>query len=327
MAKFEKDAVRNALLKRAELDDMEADALPEVKKSSGKAIRKSVHPSMLVPNELNKYNMRRDEEYEELVKAIKKDGQLHPVTVKPENEDGKYVIISGHRRLAAALELGLDKITIEIRQNEYKKSEEIAFIGRGNIGSRQKYPYDNALQIKNYYAALDEEGTYSSSEKKQLVIENFGISSERTYYNYDNLSVLPEEILVMGQDGLLTRDQGLTLSKGYRKEETRRITENVFPDLVKISSLPGATDEEKIEQVKKRFKAYDTALQKKDTAVIEKQKAEKKLSAKVFVKKLDKLWSDDMILPTTQKDVDQTVEALDKTIERLNALRAQLKSN
>ena len=56
-----------------------------------------------------------DEKMDDLVESIKASGVLTPVLVRP-NKDGGYEMISGHRRMHAAIRAGLETIPAEIKQ-------------------------------------------------------------------------------------------------------------------------------------------------------------------------------------------------------------------
>lgn len=65
----------------------------------------------LVPFKDHPYKVIENESMIELTESIAEHGILNPLLVRPlEGEDGKYEIISGHRRYAAAQKLGMRKV-------------------------------------------------------------------------------------------------------------------------------------------------------------------------------------------------------------------------
>ena len=65
----------------------------------------------LVPFKDHPYKVIEDESMIEPTESIAEHGILNPLLVRPlEGEDGKYEIISGHRRYAAAQKLGMRKV-------------------------------------------------------------------------------------------------------------------------------------------------------------------------------------------------------------------------
>ena len=71
-------------------------------------IIKNIEISSLVPFENHPFKERSGMEQEELLESIKETGLLEPITVRFLSE-GKYEIISGHRRVEACKKLGLSK--------------------------------------------------------------------------------------------------------------------------------------------------------------------------------------------------------------------------
>ena len=65
----------------------------------------------LVPFKDHPYKVIENEGMTELTESISEHGILNPILVRPlEDSDGKYEIISGHRRYAAAQKLDLKKV-------------------------------------------------------------------------------------------------------------------------------------------------------------------------------------------------------------------------
>ena len=65
----------------------------------------------LVPFKDHPYLVREGVELDDLTESIGTHGILSPLLVRPlEGTEGKYEIISGHRRYAAAQKLGLKKV-------------------------------------------------------------------------------------------------------------------------------------------------------------------------------------------------------------------------
>ena len=61
------------------------------------------------------FKVVKDSKMQELIESVMENGIITPVIVRPDDEDG-YEMISGHRRLFAAKEAGLDKIPAFVRE-------------------------------------------------------------------------------------------------------------------------------------------------------------------------------------------------------------------
>lgn len=69
----------------------------------------------IAPFEGHPFKVKDDEKMKELVESILGNGVLTPVIVRPDDEGG-YEMISGHRRLFAVKEIGLDTIPAYVRE-------------------------------------------------------------------------------------------------------------------------------------------------------------------------------------------------------------------
>ena len=77
-----------------------------------------VDPCLLVPHPCNASIYGEDEDVSQLVESVNASGWIKPLVVTP-----NYIIISGHRRLKAALELGWEMVPVEIRDFENAAAE------------------------------------------------------------------------------------------------------------------------------------------------------------------------------------------------------------
>lgn len=66
----------------------------------------NVNINNLIPFYENPYEIREGEELKSLLESISENGIISPLVVRPTEEKGKYEVISGHRRLHAALRKG-----------------------------------------------------------------------------------------------------------------------------------------------------------------------------------------------------------------------------
>ena len=60
------------------------------------------------------FQVRMDEDMEQLVESVRERGIITPVTLRPK-DDGRYEIVSGHRRTKACELCGLPTVKAEIR--------------------------------------------------------------------------------------------------------------------------------------------------------------------------------------------------------------------
>ena len=79
--------------------------------------------SDLEDNPMNRFSMAEDEQFLSTVESVKKDGFLEDIIVTPAATEGKYRIVSGHRRVAAARKLGKTTVPCKVRHYEDSLAE------------------------------------------------------------------------------------------------------------------------------------------------------------------------------------------------------------
>lgn len=107
-----------------------------------------------------------DEKMHELVESIMLNGVLVPVTVRP-IEDGEYEMISGHRRLFAVKEIGLERIPAIVKK--YDDDEAIIAMVDSNLQREELLPSEKAFAYKMKYDAVKRQG-----KRNDLTSSQFG---------------------------------------------------------------------------------------------------------------------------------------------------------
>lgn len=289
--------------------------------------RRVISVDKLIPNPYNHFSTEEDDEFLELVENIKKDGPQGVIIVAEENEDGKHFIISGHRRWRAYIKLGIPQVPIEIDEAylDEPESEMIAKVARGNVGMRQRQPYEFAIMLKKYYTALNAEGLYEKSNMKNIASERFSIAP-RTLYNYDMLSTLPDDILIMGCKHFISSQEGVTLASAYQNEKYKKLAENAMKSLTSIYESKDSVSQ-KEEKVKEVFKALKKATKRKDVSEDKKSLLDKNKEVKVslLVKKINKLTSvETLSYPTTPAEKKKALAAVDSALQMLLMIKERL---
>ena len=106
------------------------------------------------------FQVKDDESMQELCDSIQKYGVLSPLLARP-TEDG-YEIVSGHRRKAAALSLGLDKLPVLVR--DMSDDEAVILMVDSNIQRENLLPSEKAFAYKMKLEALKHQGKTTSSQ-------------------------------------------------------------------------------------------------------------------------------------------------------------------
>ena len=95
------------------------------------------------------FQVRLDEDMEQLVESIKERGVITPVTLR-KKEDGRYETVSGHRRIKACELAGLDTVPAEIKQ--LTRDEAIILMVDSNLQRTTILPSEKA---KSYQTRLE----------------------------------------------------------------------------------------------------------------------------------------------------------------------------
>ena len=92
-----------------------------------------------------------DDKMHELVESVMMNGVLTPVIVRPVGEDS-YEMISGHRRLFAVNQIGLEKIPAIVK--EYTDDEAVLAMVDSNLQREEILPSEKAFAYKMRYEAM-----------------------------------------------------------------------------------------------------------------------------------------------------------------------------
>ena len=137
-----------------------------------------------------------DEKMDELVESISENGILSPVIVRPK-EDGRYELISGHRRRHAAVRAGLNEIPVLIK--DIGDNEATVLMVDANIQREEILPSERAKSLQMKMDALNKIMMYGSrkgNRSRDMAGEEIGLSG-RQVQNYLKLNNLIPEFLDM----------------------------------------------------------------------------------------------------------------------------------
>ena len=101
------------------------------------------------------FKVRLDEDMQQLVQSVRARGVIVPVTLRLK-EDGRYEIVSGHRRKKACELAGFDTIRAEIR--DLTRDEAIIFMVESNLQRSVILPSEKAFSYKMRLEAMNRQG-------------------------------------------------------------------------------------------------------------------------------------------------------------------------
>ena len=161
------------------------------------------------------FQVRMDEDMEQLVQSIKDRGIITPITLRPK-EVGRYEIVSGHRRKKACELAGLSSVKAEVR--EMTRDEAIIYMVESNFQRSTILPSEKAFAYKMRMEALNRqgkkiEGTCGPTvHKSRDDIGNAIGESGRTVSRYIRLTELVPDILEMVDEGKMALRPAVEIS-------------------------------------------------------------------------------------------------------------------
>ncbi len=168
--------------------------------------------SKLRPFEGHPFKVKDDEEMNTLIESVQTQGILSPLIVRPIENTDEYEVISGHRRLHAAVKAGIIEIPALIYALD-RDSAAIAVVD-SNLHREHILPSEKAFAYKLKMAALAHQGTSRQLGEKWSVsqISESANESERQIHRYIRLTNLIPELLEFMDEGKMALSVGVELS-------------------------------------------------------------------------------------------------------------------
>lgn len=101
------------------------------------------------------FKVRDDEDMERLIESVKERGIITPATVR-QKDDGRYELISGHRRKRACELAGMDTLRCEVV--EFSRDEATILMVESNFQRSQILPSEKAFAYKMRLEAMNRQG-------------------------------------------------------------------------------------------------------------------------------------------------------------------------
>ena len=158
------------------------------------------------------FQVKDDESLNALCESIRDYGVLSPLLARP-TTDGNYEIVSGHRRKAAAMKLGMEKLPVLIR--EMTDDEAVILMVDSNIQRENLLPSEKAYAYKMKLEAMNHQGRTSGQVgqkwSRDLLADSVDDSS-RQIQRYIRLTYLQKSILDLVDEGRIAFSPAVELS-------------------------------------------------------------------------------------------------------------------
>lgn len=163
------------------------------------------------------FKVRDDEDMMNLVESVRINGIITPATVR-KKEDGRYELLSGHRRKRACELAGLTTLRCDVV--EMDRDEATVFMVESNFQRTTILPSEKAFAYKMRLEAMNRQGkrsdlTFSPLDKKLrsgLELSKDVGDSQAQIYRYIRLTELIPELLEMVDEGKIAMRPAVELS-------------------------------------------------------------------------------------------------------------------
>lgn len=122
------------------------------------------------------FRVREDEDMFQLVESVKERGVITPATVR-QKEDGRYELISGHRRKKACELAGFDTLRCEVV--DLDRDEATILMVESNYQRSQILPSEKAFAYKLRLEAMKRQAGRPSKNNSATVLQNFDGKTSR----------------------------------------------------------------------------------------------------------------------------------------------------
>ena len=165
----------------------------------------------LRPFENHPFQVKDDDEMNQLVWSVLTQGVLTPLVVRP-LENGEYEVISGHRRLRACQKAGIEMVPALIYALD-RDAAAVALVD-SNLHREKILPSEKAFAYKLKMDALSHQGASRQLGEKWSVsqLSEAGTDSERQIHRYIRLTELIPQILSMVDAGRIALTPAVELS-------------------------------------------------------------------------------------------------------------------
>ena len=244
-------------MKSKSADKIKMPSIDELLGVSGEESATDIEISRIHSFANHPFKVLDDDKMDDLVESIKQNGVLTPVLVRPD-KNNSYEMISGHRRMHAAIKAGLETIPAIVRDME--DDEAIVIMVDANIQREELLPSEKAFAYKMKLSAMKRQagrpGKNNSSQNgtnlrsDQVLAEEVGISRNQIQ-RYIRLTELIPELLNLVDDKKLQFTVAVEISyidKEIQKWIYEYIRDNGFIKPIQITALRKQLETEKVSQ-------------------------------------------------------------------------------
>ena len=200
------------------------------------------------------------DKWEEFLESVRTSGIIEPVIITPDK-----TIVSGHQRVRACRELGIDTVWCEMRDYEnedtvLKELLETNIRQRGDVGGSAKKVGKRIKELERLYGVSHGNNQYirttnnsESTKSQEQLAKDLGISVD-TLQNYKLLADMMPELEDLLDTGIVTKTTALAIINQLSQQEqadfissleaTKKITQKQMLEFIKEYKANNNSDQE-----------------------------------------------------------------------------------
>ena len=240
-------------MKSKSADKIKMPSIDELLGVSGEESATDIEISRIHSFANHPFKVLDDDKMDDLVESIKQNGVLTPVLVRPD-KNNSYEMISGHRRMHAAIKAGLETIPAIVRDMDDDTA--IILMVDSNCQREHILPSEKAKAYQMKLEAIKRKGGRPSKNNLSQVGTNFRADevvaqgageSRNQIQRYIRLNNLTPDLMQLVDDGRLKTTPAVELSYLTPEEQEEFLSymeeEGCTPSLSQAQKLKAASKE------------------------------------------------------------------------------------
>lgn len=258
-----------------------------------------ININTLIPFKNHPFKARTGEEQTELTESIRNNGTLVPIIVRLSSA-GKYEIISGHRRVEACKELGVDTIPAIVK--ELTNEEAVITMVDANLQRENLLPSEKAFAYKMKVEAMKRRAGRPQKNSSQLATnidtaaeigQQLGESRDQVY-RYIRLTSLIPELLKLVDERRIAFTPAVEIS--YIPENEQRV---LYEEIEYADATPSLSQAQRLRRFSEQGRlSVDTVF-----AVLSEEKPNQKEQVRFMTEDIRKYFPKNY----SNKDMQQTI--------------------
>lgn len=288
----------------------------------------------LIPHSRNDYFFDdiSGEPWQEFLKSVKTSGIIEPLIISQDK-----IIVSGHQRLRAAKELGIDKVPVEVRiyesEDELLKQLIETNIRQRGLGNGNPVKLGRCLKELERIEGIQHGGSREEASgnncrlKTQAdLAEELGIA-ERTLRNYKALADASPTMQEILEEGKITPTSALKLIRSLPEDEQEEVASHIWEQ----GKVTGKDVDELLKQIAERDEKVETLNKELEQKIIQAHEAKRtEIELRAQIEELEEA-NEGLMAPSDEMElyreaIKEKQELLREQADKIGSLEAEIEA-